>query len=305
MYLTADTGMGEWMRIEKRRKEVELSGGEDEGDEARRAQLKEMAIALDSSTGRKHRDHPDQHRFRLFYQPRADLYSGRVTGAEALIRWDHPELGLVAPSRFIDLAETSGMMLPLGEWVLRTACSQAQAWQSAGLPAMAVSVNISRSQFESESFVASVADALLASSLPPARLELEMRCDTFLADPERSLAIMQQLVALGVSLSVDAFQPGDASPDALRALPLSRLKIHRALITTLDEDDAQAHALAAIALGEALSLQLVAVGVDTAQHRHFLRRHGCHEMQGYLLSRPLPPEGLAGVFTASGPFEHD
>lgn len=287
------------MRIGEEHKKVKLSGGEDEGDEARRAQLEEMAFALDSCTGRKHRDDPDQHRFTLFYQPRANLYSGRVTGAETLIRWDHPELGLVAPSRFIDLAETSGMMLALGEWVLRTACSQAQTWQRAGLPALAVSVNISRSQFESEGFVASVADALLTSSLPPARLELEMHCDTILAHPERSLATMQQLVAMGVSLSVDAFQPGDASPDALRALQLSRLKIDRALITDLDEDDAQAHALAAIALGEALGLQLVAVGVETEQHRQFLRRHGCHEMQGYLLSRPLPPEGLAGVFTAS------
>lgn len=208
----ADIRMGESMGIGEKHDEVELSRGEHEDDEATRAQLEEMAIALDSSTKRKHRDDPDQQRFTLFYQPRADLSSGRVTGAEALIRWDHPELGLVAPSRFIDQAETSGMMVPLGEWVLRTACSQAQAWQSAGSPALAISVNISRSQFESEGFVASVADGLLTSSLPPARLELEMRCDTILAHPERSLATMQQLVAMGVSLSVDAFHPGDASP---------------------------------------------------------------------------------------------
>ena len=301
----ADIRMGESMGIGERHDEVELSRGEHEDDEATRAQLEEMAIALDSSTKRKHRDDPDQQRFTLFYQPRADLSSGRVTGAEALIRWDHPELGLVAPSRFIDQAETSGMMVPLGEWVLRTACSQAQAWQSAGSPALAISVNISRSQFESEGFVASVADALLTSSMPPARLELEMRCDTILAHPERSLATMQQLVAMGVSLSVDAFHPGDASPDALRALQLSRLKIDRELITALDEDDARDHALAAIALGKALGLRLVAVGVEIEQHRQFLRRHGCHEMQGYLLSRPLPPEGLASVRTATGPLEND
>ena len=238
--------------------------------------------------------------FELLYQPKVDLRSGRLFGVEALIRWHHPDQGLVSPERFIGLAEESGLIVPIGEWVLRTACAQSVAWRAAGLPPLSMSVNVSARQFEDPRLVERVADALRASGLAPDGLELEVTESLIMRDLGRSVGKMRELKAMGVSLSIDDFGTGYSSLSALKSFPICRLKIDKSFIADLaDSADDQAIALAVISLGHKLHLRVIAEGVETAEQRDFLRANDCDEMQGYLFSRPLPAPDLARLLADS------
>jgi diguanylate cyclase (GGDEF)-like protein/PAS domain S-box-containing protein len=232
--------------------------------------------------------------FHLQYQPKVDLRSGRILGVEALIRWQHPEHGMVAPQRFIGLAEDSGMIVAIGEWVVRTACAQNQAWRDAGLDPIAISVNVSARQFEEQRLVERVAGALRDTGLAPDALELEVTESLLMRDLARSVGKMRELKAMGVSLSIDDFGTGYSSLSALKSFPISRLKIDKSFVSELaDNPDDQAIAMAVISLGHKLNLRVVAEGVETEQQRAFLLANDCDEMQGYLFSRPVPAERIA------------
>ncbi len=237
--------------------------------------------------------------FQLLYQPKVDLRTGRLFGVEALIRWKHPEQGMISPLRFIGLAEESGLIVPLGEWVVRTACAQAQAWRAAGLPPLTVSVNVSARQFEEKRLVERIAGALRDTGLPPEALEVEVTESSIMRDLARAVDKMRELKAMGVSLSIDDFGTGYSSLSALKSFPISRLKIDKSFVSDLaDSPDDQAIAMAVISLGHKLNLRVIAEGVETEQQRDFLRANDCDEMQGYLFSRPVPAEQIAALLAA-------
>jgi diguanylate cyclase (GGDEF)-like protein/PAS domain S-box-containing protein len=234
--------------------------------------------------------------FRLLYQPKVDLKDGRIFGVEALIRWQHPEHGMVPPQRFIGLAEESGLIVEIGDWVLREACRQAQAWIDAGLPPVTVSVNVSARQFEEARLVGRVAAALAASGLAPELLELEVTESLIMRDLQKSVEKMRELKTMGVSLSIDDFGTGYSSLSSLKTFPISRLKIDKSFVSELaDNPDDQAIAMAVISLGHKLNLRVIAEGVETEQQRAFLRANECDEMQGYLFSRPVPAEEIEAM----------
>jgi diguanylate cyclase (GGDEF)-like protein/PAS domain S-box-containing protein len=235
----------------------------------------------------------DDNQFRLVYQPKVDLRSGRVFGVEALVRWEHPEHGVIGPDRFIPLAEESGMIVALGEWVLRTACAQNRAWQDAGLAPLCISVNVSPRQFEEQQLVPRVARALADSGLAAEWLELEVTEGVIMRDLQGAVAKMAELRAMGVSLSIDDFGTGYSSLSALKSFPISTLKIDKSFVRDLGRSEGdEAIASSIIGLAHRLKLRVIAEGVETEQQRSFLRENGCDEMQGYLFSRPLPPEQL-------------
>jgi diguanylate cyclase (GGDEF)-like protein/PAS domain S-box-containing protein len=241
----------------------------------------------------------DDDQFRLVYQPKVDLHNGRVFGVEALVRWDHPEHGVIGPDRFIPLAEESGMIVALGEWVLRTACVQNRAWQDAGLPPLCISVNVSPRQFEEARLVERVQQALADSGLAPEWLELEVTEGVIMRDLQQAVAKMAQVRAMGVSLSIDDFGTGYSSLSALKSFPISTLKIDKSFVRDLGRSSGdEAIASSIIGLAHRLRLRVIAEGVETEQQRSFLRENGCDEMQGYLFSRPLPPNQLAALLTA-------
>ena len=227
--------------------------------------------------------------FSLHFQPQVDLQSGRIIGAEALIRWDHPQLGRVAPFDFIPLAEELGLIVEIGEWVTRTACLAAQAWQRPGMPAVSVAVNVSPKQFREPGMLQMVERALKESGLPPACLELEVTEGVMIGDPEATIANMLALRALGVQLAIDDFGTGYSSLSYLKEFPIQRLKIDQSFVRGLDVDLQSASiAHAVIVLGHALNLRVVAEGVETAVHLARLAELGCDEIQGYLVAKPMP-----------------
>ncbi|MGI4842536.1 MAG: bifunctional diguanylate cyclase/phosphodiesterase [Janthinobacterium lividum] len=253
--------------------------------------LEGLRAALDQSG--------DACQFQLLYQPKVDLRSGRVFGVEALIRWRHPEQGMISPLRFIGLAEESGLIVPLGEWVVRTACAQGMAWRAAGLPPLSISVNVSARQFEEKRLVERIAGALRDTGLPPEALEVEVTESSIMRDLGRAVDKMRELKGMGVSLSIDDFGTGYSSLSALKSFPISRLKIDKSFVSDLaDSPDDQAIAMAVISLGHKLNLRVIAEGVETEQQRDFLRANDCDEMQGYLFSRPVPPERIAELLAA-------
>ncbi|MBQ5948406.1 EAL domain-containing protein [Massilia sp. ST3] len=234
--------------------------------------------------------------FELLYQPKVDLRTNRLFGVEALIRWHHPENGMVSPLRFISLAEESGLIVQIGEWVVRTACRQVQAWRAAGLPPLSVSVNVSARQFEEKRLVERIEGALRETGLPPGALEVEVTESSIMRDLARSIDKMRELKAMGVSLSIDDFGTGYSSLSALKSFPISRLKIDKSFVSDLAESqDDQAIAMAVISLGHKLNLRVIAEGVETEQQRDFLRANDCDEMQGYLFSRPVPAHEIAAM----------
>ena len=227
----------------------------------------------------------------LHYQPQVDLRTRHIFGAEALVRWQHPKLGMVSPGKFIPLAEQTGLIVPIGEWVLRTACAQNKAWQDAGLPPIAVAVNISARQFREKSLLNSVAAILKETGLDPKFLELEVTEGVIMHDAEAVIAILQQLNAMGVTLSIDDFGTGYSSLSYLKRFPVDRLKIDQSFVRdiTLGADSA-AIVQAVITLGHSLNLRVIAEGVETAEQLQFLMQRECDEKQGYLFSRPVPAE---------------
>ena len=235
----------------------------------------------------------EREEFRVYYQPRIDVASGRIVGAEALIRWDCPGKGIVPPDSFISIAEETGLIIPIGQWILREACRQNSAWRRAGLPPIAVSVNLSPIQFRHTGLVDSVADALADSGLDPASLELEVTESFVMHDAERINVAMQSLKALGVDIAVDDFGTGYSSLSYLKRFPVDRLKVDKSFVRDIDSDpDDAAIVRAIITLGHALNLRVVAEGVETAAHLDYLKLHGCDEVQGYYFSRPVPASHL-------------
>jgi len=230
---------------------------------------------------------------RLHYQPIIDMASGRIVAAEALVRWQDPERGLVSPLQFIPVAEETGLIVPLGHWVLRQACVQAQAWRAQGLGAIPVAVNLSARQFSAPSLEAEVAAALQAAGCAPALLHLEITESMVMDQPEQAMHTMGLLTALGVQLSMDDFGTGYSSLSYLKRFPVSRLKIDRSFVRDINSDAHDAAIVDAIlTLAKKLGLRTVAEGVETAEQLAFLRAQGCDEYQGYWFAKPGPAEAF-------------
>jgi diguanylate cyclase (GGDEF)-like protein/PAS domain S-box-containing protein len=226
--------------------------------------------------------------FVLLYQPQVDLRTGRIFAVEALIRWRHPTLGVIAPIKFIPLAEETGLIVSIGDWVLREASLQNKAWQDAGLPHVNICVNVSARQFKDKSLVSRVVAALRESGLDPKYLELELTESSIMQDVQRAVATMKELQSLGVQLSIDDFGTGYSSLSALRTFPVIRLKIDKSFINELSTSQSdRAVASAMIALGQKLNLRVIAEGVETDDQVSFLRENNCDEMQGYHFSKPV------------------
>ncbi|MFO1412673.1 MAG: EAL domain-containing protein [Burkholderiales bacterium] len=227
--------------------------------------------------------------FVLHYQPKLELATGRIVGGEALVRWRHPELGLLPPDRFLPTIEGSGLAVGLSTWALRTACARVAAWRAAGLPPVTLSVNLSARQFTDDLLVPHIEAALREFALDPGLLELELTEDTVMRDAERLADKLRALKALGVRLSLDDFGTGYSSLRYLKRFPLDRLKIDQSFIAdvTTDPDDA-AIVRAVISLGHALGLELVAEGVETEAQLNWLRRERCDQIQGWLFSQAVP-----------------
>lgn len=226
--------------------------------------------------------------FFLVYQPQMNIGSGRITGLEALLRWQHPELGLVPPDRFIRIAENCGLIVQIGEWVLRTACSQARKWQDEELRAASIAVNISAVQFRHEGFCELIKRVLEESGLAPKYLTLELTESLLLANGDLTLAVLQELKAMGVTLAIDDFGTGYSSFSYLRQFQVSKLKIDRSFIRDVasNPDDA-AITIAIISMAKSLNLKVIAEGVEDEGQMSFLRAHQCDEIQGFYLSEPL------------------
>ncbi|MDE1992579.1 MAG: EAL domain-containing protein [Rhizobiaceae bacterium] len=237
--------------------------------------------------------------FFLEYQPQIDVASGRVVGVEALVRWRHPRNGTLPPGQFIPLAEESGLIIPLGLFVLNEACRQGKRWQTMGLPPMTIAVNVSARQFSDPALASHVAEALEASGLDPQWLELELTESTLMHDVPRALHVMQALKALGVRLSIDDFGTGYSSLAALKTFPFDRLKMDRSFVEALPRDETTvAIASAVISLARRLRLAVVAEGVETDEQLEFLRESRCHDAQGFYFSRPVGAGQIATMLAA-------
>lgn len=230
----------------------------------------------------------------LVYQPQMDIGTGRITGLEALLRWQHPELGLVPPDKFIRIAENCGLIVPIGEWVLRTACRQAREWQDEGLPAVSIAVNISAVQFRQEDFCKLIKRVLHETGLAPQYLDLELTESLLLANGDVTFSVLQELKAMGLTLAIDDFGTGYSSFSYLRQFQVSKLKIDRSFIRDVaaNPDDA-AITNAIISMARSLNLKVIAEGVENEGQMSFLRAHQCDEIQGYYFSKPLAVDKAA------------
>jgi EAL domain-containing protein (putative c-di-GMP-specific phosphodiesterase class I) len=227
--------------------------------------------------------------FLLHYQPQIDLGTGRIIGAEALVRWQMPDEGLIAPGRFIPLAEESGLIVQIGEWVLNEACRQAKVWMDGGMAPLVVAVNLSAQQFKRGDIFQTVSRALEKSGLPASMLELELTESILLQETGEVMETLHRLKKLGVHLSIDDFGTGYSSLSYLKKLAVDKLKIDQSFVRDLahDADDA-AIVRAIVQLGHALQLSVIAEGVETEAQMAFLRNCNCDQVQGYLVSRPVP-----------------
>ena len=237
-----------------------------------------------------------RNQFVLHYQPQMDLSTGRIFAAEALVRWMHPERGLLPPGEFIPLAEETGLIGPVGDWTLRAACRQNRAWQDAGLAPIVVSVNVSARQFQARDWVEQVAAALEESGLEARYLELELTESLIMQDVQQAVETMHRLERLGVHLAIDDFGTGYSSLSSLKRFPVGRLKIDRSFVMDLPDDpDDAAIACAIVSLAHTLQLRVIAEGVESRAQLEFLREAGCDEIQGYYLSRPVEPKALEAL----------
>ncbi|MCW9052400.1 MAG: EAL domain-containing protein [Motiliproteus sp.] len=233
----------------------------------------------------------------LAFQPQVDLQNNSMIGAEALVRWNHPEKGTISPARFIPLAEETNLILDIGDWVLLESCRQMQRWQQQGLPINNLAVNISPVQLERGDLYLSVSQVLEETGLDPHLLELEITENTLMQNPDQSIAILQRLNDLGVSLSIDDFGTGYSSLNQLKNLPIQKLKIDQSFIFDVTKDPQNAAITQAIInLGKLLDLEVIAEGVETAEHRDFVINNGCDIAQGYFYAKPLSAEDCAQLF---------
>ena len=244
----------------------------------------------------------DRDQLRLHYQPKVSVSTGTLAGAEALIRWEHPELGLISPGEFIPLAEETGLIVPIGEWVIQTACQQCQQWRSQYAEGLKISVNVSTPQFRRQGLVSSVQTALAQSQLPGSHLVIELTESIIMENPERNVQILHELKRGGVMLSVDDFGTGYSSLSYLKRFPLDELKVDRSFIKDIPEDaDDMAIVTAILAMASSLGLSVVAEGVEEEAQLAFLRELGCDEYQGFLFSKPLPVDEFTTLLQRVGP----
>ena len=228
----------------------------------------------------------------LYYQPQIDIATRNIFGVEALIRWRHPQRGLVPPVEFIPLAEERGLIVAISEWVLRTACAQAQAWHQSGLRKITVAVNMASPSFKQENLLQVVTDALEGSGLEAKYLELEVTESIMVHDMKTVLPTLKALKDIGIHLSIDDFGTGYSSLSYLQHFPIDALKIDQTFVSDIDENRGSAIVQAIIAMSASLNLTVIAEGVETESQAKFLLENGCHKMQGYLFSRPLPVDEM-------------
>jgi EAL domain-containing protein (putative c-di-GMP-specific phosphodiesterase class I) len=232
--------------------------------------------------------------FTLHYQAKLDFKTGAITGVEALLRWHNPELGSVSPARFIPLAEETGLIVPIGKWVLRTACAQNVAWLNEGLPPMRMCVNLSMRQMNDEGLVREIQSVLAETGMAPSLLELEVTESTIMHNAERAVSVLNAIKDLGVRLAIDDFGTGYSSLAHLKRFPIDTLKVDRSFIREVPADaEDKAIAEAIIAMGKTLSLTVVAEGVETPEQQAFLSERLCDEMQGYYFSTPVAAQDFA------------
>ena len=232
----------------------------------------------------------DRNEFMLYYQPRVDLLSGRVIGAEALLRWRHPEMGLVPPSEFIPILDETGMIIPVGDWALREACRQNREWQDMGLPPIRVAVNLSVRQFMQKDLADTIIRALDAAGLSAEHLEVEITEALFLEHNQTNIITLARLKNMGIHISIDDFGTGYSSLSYLKRLPIDTLKIDQSFVRDIGDPDNKAIASAIIAMAASLRLNVLAEGVETDEQLAFLRAQGCNEIQGFAFSHPLPAQ---------------
>jgi EAL domain-containing protein (putative c-di-GMP-specific phosphodiesterase class I) len=230
----------------------------------------------------------------LHYQPKINLQTGTIVGVEALIRWQHPKQGLLPPAEFVSIAEDCGLILPIGRWVLREACLQAQAWLQAGLPQISVAVNTSSLEFRALDFLDNIYATLKDTCLEPGYLELELTESVLMRDVKSVVSVLHALADLGVKLAIDDFGTGYSSLSYLRQFPINNLKIDQSFVNqlTTNPDDASI-VIAVISLGNSLKKRVIAEGVETAEQYAFLKAQYCDEGQGYYFGRPMPANALA------------
>ncbi len=230
----------------------------------------------------------EREEFELYYQPKVNPQTGRIQGAEALIRWYHPTRGLISPGEFVPMAEKTGFIIPLGEWVLKTACTQAKVWQDAGLSPLRIAVNLSGHQFNQPNLSGLVIDTLKETGLDPSYLELEITESALMCNPEGAIATLGELKAIGIQISIDDFGTGYSSLSYLRQFPFDTLKLDRSFVSQVTKDEKNAAITTAILqMARSLNLKVVAEGVETASELAFLHSHQCDEIQGYWFSPPL------------------
>jgi EAL domain-containing protein (putative c-di-GMP-specific phosphodiesterase class I) len=241
----------------------------------------------------------ERHEFELHYQPKVELADGSVVGMEALVRWRHPRKGLVSPDQFIPLAEESGLIVPIGRWVIEEACRQNKAWQDSGMPHLRVAVNISGLQFRQKDLLESIGYALGSSGLAPECLEVEITESVVMQNASDAIVTLERLSAMGVHVSIDDFGTGYSSLSYLKRFPIDKLKIDRSFIRDVSSDMEDAAIVrATIGLAHNLRLRVVAEGVETAEQLEFLRALGCDEYQGYYKSKPVAPAEFERVLRA-------
>jgi diguanylate cyclase (GGDEF)-like protein len=240
--------------------------------------------------------------FLLHYQPKLDLAGGGISGFEALLRWNHPQRGLVPPLEFIAILEETGLILPVGEWVIAEVCRQLRGWEAAGLPAPPVAINLSARQLQHADLASAVERIVREAGVDPALLEFELTESMLMVDPEAAVAILSRIKALGMRLSVDDFGTGYSSLAYLKRFPLDALKIDRTFVRDLPDDpDDAAITKAVIRLAHSLNLKVVAEGVETIEQLRELEKYGCDEIQGYYVSRPRPAADCAALLRAGQP----
>jgi diguanylate cyclase (GGDEF)-like protein len=241
----------------------------------------------------------ERDQFSLHYQPKVDMTSGQITGVEALLRWIHPELGSISPGQFIPLAEETGLIVPIGRWVLKEACAQNMAWQRRGLRPVTMAVNLSPRQFADPHLLHDVDEALLASGMSPVLLQLEVTESMVMRNVSRAIKVLDAIQSRGIRLAIDDFGTGYSSMSLMKQFPIDTIKIDRSFVRDLPNDsEDRAIAQAIISMGKALGMTIIAEGVETVEQETFLRNHACDEMQGFLFSKPLPPREMANLLGA-------
>ena len=234
----------------------------------------------------------------LHYQPKIQVATGQISGVEALLRWTHPLLGGISPAEFIPLAEETGLIIPIGRWVLKNACAQNMAWQREGLPVLSMAVNLSPRQFLDTNLLDDIDEALALSDMPARLLQLEITESMVMQNVERAIRLLDEIRSRGVRLAIDDFGTGYSSMSLMKKFPIDTIKIDRTFVRDLAESaEDRAIATAIISMGKALGLTVVAEGVETSEQDSFLRGHACDEIQGYLFSKPVRAEDIPALFS--------